>query len=351
MKHNEKRATYRILVVLSLAGLGVFIVFMCTVGAVKVPFKDSLRLVAGKIPLIGTLVSQQGIGEAAAVIVLNIRLPRILLAAFVGMGLACSGVVFQAIFRNPMADPYVLGISSGAAFGVTLGTVLGLQVTLLGFGVITLLAFCGSMLTTLLVYMLAGRNANVVMLLLAGIALSFFLSSLISFIMIFNRDHVANIVFWTMGSFSAASWKKLLIAVPAIVSGCLVLGCFTKELNLIVMGEDTAHSLGMHVERTKKVLLVVASFVAAASVSVSGIIGFVGLIIPHIVRLVLGPDHRVLMPASIIAGAVFLIMSDTLARVLIPPIEIPVGVITALCGAPFFLYLLRKKRNGVRYTV
>ena len=283
------------------------------------------------------------------VIVLQIRLPRIILSFLVGMGLAASGTVFQGVFRNPMADPYILGVSSGAAFGVTLVMVTGLA-NLPGSAVsLPAAALAGGLLATLLVLGVAGRPGenSMIPLLLAGIAVSFLLSAGISLLMYLNRDKVEAIVFWTFGSFAAAGWDKIACVTPMILGGSGLLLFFSRDLDLLTLGEETAATLGLNVRRARLFLLVTATFIAASAVMVSGIIGFVGLIIPHAVRLISGPRHRVLLPGAILTGALFCVASDTLARTILSPAEIPVGIITSLVGAPYFLYLLRRRAGGL----
>lgn len=349
MSYMKKRNYFRLLFIVMLIILCFFIIFVSTLGVARIPLKESMKIILNNIPFIKNKISLEGISSSHVVIINKIRFPRIILSALIGMALAGSGVIFQGIFKNPMAEPYVLGISSGAAFGATLAIVLGIQSTILGMGAISIMAFLGAVTTTFIVYNVAriGNKTPVVTLLLAGIALSFLLSSLISLFMTFNREQVEKIVFWTMGSVSSASWKHVIISSPIILLGSIVFIIFSRDLNVMLLGEDSAKNLGVEVEKLKKILLIIASIVTASAVAVSGIIGFVGLVIPHIVRLIVGPDHRVLIPFTLISGALFMIITDTLARILIPPVEIPVGVITSLFGAPFFIYLLckNKKKN------
>lgn len=325
------------------------IIIAATLGSADIPFKESLWIILNKVPIFNNFISIAGVSENHRLIILKIRLPRILLAALVGMGLSTVGLSFQAMFKNPMADPYVLGISSGAAVGAAIGFVLGFELSFLGASAITIAAFLGSILTTILVYNIA-RVKNKIptnTLLLAGISMSFLLSSLLSVIMVFNREDVERIVFWTMGSVSSASYTEILVILPFLLIGLLIMMSFSKDLNIILTGDETAKSLGIEVETIKKILLISSSMIVAACVSVSGIIGFVGLIIPHIVRMLLGPDYRVVLPFSAVAGAAFMIISDTLARTVASPAEIPVGAITSLFGAPYFIYLLIKQKRKV----
>lgn len=279
-------------------------------------------------------------------IILEIRLPRIILAILVGSALAAAGTVMQAMFRNPMASPYVLGISSGAAFGASLAFVLGINL-LVGISFVTILAFLFSIITIYIVYNIArkGESSSIETLLLTGIAISALFSALVSLLMYIAGEKLSTIWFWLMGGLWASNWNKVLFTFPIIFIGISILFYFSRQLNLLLMGEETAVNLGLDAEKFKKILLILASLITAAAVSVCGIIGFLGLIIPHIMRIILGPEHRTLLPASCLTGAIFLIGVDSLARTLIAPVEIPVGIITTLVGVPFFLYLLKKRKK------
>jgi len=348
MGYAEKRHYYKILFFLILAILCFLIIFVSTLGVAEIPLKKSIRIILSSIPVVKEYISLEDISQSHIVIIKKIRFPRILLSALVGTALAGSGVVFQGIFKNPMAEPYVLGVSSGAAFGATLAIVFGFgATTALGMGSTAIMAFIGAITATFVVYNISrvGNKTPVVTLLLAGIALSFLLSSLISLLMTFNREKVEKIVFWTMGSVSAASWKHVMLCTPVILIGSMIFTIFARDLNAMLLGEDSAKNLGIEVEKLKKILLIIASIVSASAVSVSGIIGFVGLVIPHVMRLIVGPDHRVLIPFTLVSGAIFMVIADTLARILIPPTEIPVGIVTSLFGAPFFIYLLYKNKK------
>jgi iron complex transport system permease protein len=320
-----------------------------TFGTANISFMETLRVILNKIPFINNLVSTSEIPKNHILIILKIRLPRIFLSALVGMGLSVVGASFQAIFKNPMADPYILGISSGAALGAALGFVFKLESSILSSAAITITAFIGSILTTILVYNIARVKNKIptTTLLLAGISVSFLLSSLISVIMVFNRDQVEKIVFWTMGSVSTANYNEIILLIPFFIVGVSIILFLSKDLNIILTGDETAKSLGIEVEKVKKIVLIVSSMIVAACVSVSGVIGFVGLIIPHVVRMLFGPDNRRLMPFSLIFGAAFMVISDTLARTIASPAEIPVGAVTALFGSPYFIYLLIKSKKKV----
>lgn len=312
-----------------------------TIGSAKIPLSDVARIVISPI----FPGADDGVKQSFKIIIRMVRLPRVLLSVLAGMGLAISGAVFQGIFRNPMANPYILGVSSGAAFGATLGMILGLQITFLGVGAVPLSAFIGAIGASLLVYILSGGGKSVMPLLLSGIALGFFLTALMSLLMYFNRDQLERIVYWSMGSFNAANWTKVALTAPVILSGGIVILFFARDLNLMVLGDDTARGLGIPVRYSRIIFLLTSTIITASAVSVSGIIGFVGLIIPHIIRIITGPDHRTLIPNSMLAGGIFLLLSDTLARTVLSPTEIPVGIITSLAGAPYFLLLLYQRRK------
>jgi len=288
--------------------------------------------------------------EATALAVFfHIRLARILLAGAVGLGLALAGTAFQGLLLNPLADPFTLGVAAGAAFGASLALTLGLGVALWGaLGLVPLAALVGAVAALGLVLALgamAGRWQHGT-LILAGVIVSAFLSSLISLVKFLYADSLSSIVFWIMGSFAARGWPHFLFAFPYILIGSAVLFFSARELNLLALGDAPAQQLGLPVARIRLILLLAASLITAGAVAVSGIIGFVGLIVPHLMRLVVGPDHRRLLPAAALAGAVLLILADTLARGLLPHgQEIPVGIITALLGGPFFCYLLRITRG------
>lgn len=285
----------------------------------------------------------------AFTVLFHVRLARILLAGVVGMGLGLAGAAFQGLLLNPLADPFTLGVSSGAAFGASLAIAVGLGGAGLGaLGLLPLAALLGGLGSLFLVMFLgsvAGRM-QAGTLILAGIIVSSFLSALISLIKSLFEDSLASIVFWIMGSFSVRGWQHLAFILPYVLPGSLILFLYARELNLLALGETVARQLGLEVGRTRLLLMVAASLVTAAAVSVSGIIGFVGLIVPHLMRMVVGPDHRRLLPTAALTGGCLLILADTLARSLLPQgQEVPVGVITALLGGPFFCYLLRATRG------
>jgi iron complex transport system permease protein len=315
------------------------ILISVTMGSVKVPPLRSIRI------LFQSLLGLKGTeSETERTIILSLRLPRAILAGFVGAGLSVSGVTFQALLRNPLADPYILGVSSGAAVGAILAILLGLGTFSLG---LPLASFLGALLTVLVVFYFGKQDGKIHpnTLLLAGVIIGSFLSALIMFfISVSQKEELHTIIFWLMGDFSFSNARAILIIFPYILLGGLLLYLRSRHLNLILSGEESAVQLGVNVEKLKLISYLSASLITAASVSVCGLIGFVGLIIPHSVRLIFGPDHRLLIPASALIGASFLIASDTFARTVLAPTELPVGVITAAFGGPFFIYLLRTRK-------
>ena len=278
--------------------------------------------------------------DAHQTIVVGHRLPRVVLAATVGFALASAGTVMQGFFRNPLADPAIIGVSSGAAVGAVLAIAAP---ALLPFD-LRAAAFLGGIAAAFLVYVIATESGRtpVATLLLAGIAINTFLGAVISYLVIHSGDSLLTVVYWLMGHLHVASWNDVLFALPMTLLFFGVLLAFTRDLNVLLLGEEDAHSLGVSVEQTKQILLAISSGITAVAVAVSGVIGFVGLVVPHMLRLVVGPDHRILLPTAAIGGAIFLVLADTIART--GPAEAPVGIITAAVGAPFFLYLLMQRR-------
>jgi len=330
--------------ILILALFLVSLVFLGT-GAVQIPLKTTIKILFSQLP--GTQEGFSDVPPTFREIIWFIRLPRLVLAMVVGVCLAVAGTIFQGLFRNPMADPYVIGASSGAALGATASMVLAVSWTWMGLGSVSLAAFLGALVTVIVVYNLA-RVGNVIPvqnLLLAGIAVSAFLSSLVSLLMYFSDDRLHAVVYWLMGGLSGRSWDYVMWSLPYLVVGVgLAIYC-ARDLNVMLLGEEAAEHLGVEVETSKRILLVAASVLTAIAVAASGIIGFVGLIVPHVVRILIGPDHWKLIPAAGVAGAILVVLADLAARTLLAPVEIPLGVVTSLFGAPFFIYLLRRHRR------
>jgi iron complex transport system permease protein len=275
----------------------------------------------------------------------QIRLPRVVLAALIGLMLSISGVILQGILRNPLADPYILGISAGGAVGAAISIAIGSHFLVLWVGSIPITAFVFALLAVFIVYELskaAGKTSSET-LILAGVALSAFCAAILALIIIMTGS-LQSIYFWLLGSLSSANWSSVMTVVPAALIGGAVAYYFSKELNALLLGEEMAITLGVDVENTRLILIGTASLMTAAAVSVSGLIGFVGLIIPHWIRLLVGPNHRSLVPVAALSGMLFMVLADTFARTILSPMEIPIGIIMAMVGAPFFLYLLRRRR-------
>ena len=277
-------------------------------------------------------------------IFLQLRLPRILLCILAGAGLSVCGAAYQSVFRNPLTDPYVLGVSSGASLGASLAILFGLQSHVWGIGIC---ALATALLTVWLVYRIAsiGNRLHTTTLLLTGVCLTFLITAMISFIMVLRQDKMDSIIFWTMGSFASSSWFDIALVAPVVLVGVCVVLYYAKDLNLLLAGSETAKSLGVEVEKVKRILLFFTTLMVAFVVASCGVIGFVGLVVPHCLRLILGPDNRRIVPCTIVAGALFVLICDTLARTVLQPSELPVGSLTALVGAPLFIYLLYKNKK------
>ena len=342
MSNNKILANYIIAVVILLG----MVVLAAVFGPAHITVGDFFSVILSKLPG-GEWVN---VDPSHVKIIFGLRLPRILLALFVGMGLAVAGTVFQSVFANPMAEPYLLGVSSGAALGATIAAVLNISFHFLAFSAMSIFAFIGALLVVFVVYQMAmGRDhMPMTVLLLSGLAMNYLLTAIMTLLMTFHQDHIESVYFWTLGSFKNASPTKVIIVALVVILSMIYLVTKHKEMDLLILGDEQASSLGVEVKHLKKMLLVVASIVSAAIVSAAGIIGFVGLIIPHTVRLISGPKHRRLLPLAGIAGSIFMIMSDTIARSLLPNKEISIGIITSMCGVPFFLWLLYKNRRGLR---
>jgi len=317
------------------------IVLGITCGAVRVPLHS----------IVLAFLHSRALSPDDHVILMEIRLPRILAAAMVGAALSAAGLLFQGLFRNPLADPYVIGSSGGAVLGATIGMVLLPQVTWLGFSAIALLAFAGSVATIAVVYSLArvGGTTQVVTLLLAGFAVSTMLSYSSYFVEVLDRDYglgLRVLASWLRGSVGVPRWTQLGFMALLLASSLAAAAILSRRLNTLALGDEYAQQLGIDVERIRIGIILTGSLLAAVAVSLGGLIGFVGLIVPHLARLVAGPDHVRLLPITVFTGAAFLVLTDTLARTLLAPSEIPVGILTAFLGGPFFLYLLRRTKRG-----
>jgi len=285
--------------------------------------------------------------ETFRTILLDIRLPRTVLIALVGAALAGSGATYQGLFRNPLADPYLIGVASGAGLGAIVAMSVKWPYTMLGLLAVPLAAFIASLLTVYLVYTFAhiGRTVPTTNLILAGVAVSSFATAITTFLMLRSTGEVRRALSWLLGGVSLAGWDVTLAMIPYLAIGMTMLTLTGYALNLLQFGDDQAAQMGLNVRRAKFVIIIAASLVTAAAVSFAGIIGFVGLVVPHIVRIWWGVDYRRLIPLSIIGGASVLLFADVLARIVLAPQELPVGIVTALAGAPFFLWILRRAKN------
>lgn len=327
-------------------GLIVTIIVSLNIGFAPISFTELLAVLGRQIPFLHNsidpnLLVTQGVES----IVIQIRLPRILAGVIIGGGLAAAGVLYQGVFKNPMADPFVLGVSSGAAVGTGIVVMFVGGLTILGVPLAPTVAFISALATIFVVYNISrvGNRVPEMTLLLTGIAFTIFLTAIYQALeqIAANTNSLHALVNFTIGGISEIGWTSWWAIFPFIMTGIILSYFFARDLNMISMGEDTAQHLGVNTERTKKILIALGSLITAAAVAVSGLIGFVGLMIPHITRLIFGPDHRLLLPASVIIGAIYLVLCDALARVL----EFRVGIITAIIGGVFFIFLLRKKMN------
>jgi cobalamin transport system permease protein len=310
-------------------------------GNVALPLGDTLAVLGHRLLGWPAAVTWPASTET---IVLELRLPRIVAAMAVGTGLALAGVTYQGILRNPLADPYVLGTASGAALGAAVGVLVPVQVAILGLGLVNLLAFVGALAAVALVYRVSGGGrGSTTAVLLTGYAVGSLLAAGLSMAMFLSGANLRQIFFYLLGSFATVGWGQLTVGVPLIAAGSVLLLMQARTLNALLLGDDTAHNLGIDVGRQRTLLLATATLVTAACVSLAGLIGFVGLVVPHVVRLVVGPNARLVLPLSALYGASFLAFADLAARM---PGELPVGIITAVVGAPFFLALLHRFRSG-----
>jgi len=338
-----KRGYRHILVIAMIILFAAVMVAALLFGATYIPPKDVYHAIANRIS------PQWIVPEKVDTIVWRIRIPRVLLGALVGLLLAISGTILQGVLRNPLADPYILGVSAGGGIGSAIAIIFGGGVTLIGMGLIPLLAFLFALAAVLIVYRLshvAGRTSPET-LILAGVAVSAFAAAILALLIILSGE-LQSIFFWLLGSLANASWNNVFVLFPYALIGIFVAYFYSKDLNAMLLSEDLARTLGIDVNKTRRLLLVVASLMAAAAVSVSGLIGFIGLIIPHFVRLTVGPNYRLLVPLAGISGMIFMVVADAIARTILSPMEIPIGIIMALVGAPFFLYILRRRRTRGR---
>ncbi|MFC4596655.1 FecCD family ABC transporter permease [Cohnella hongkongensis] len=337
----------------ALALLLVSILASLSLGGANVPIGKVWSVLVQQIPYVGDWLNLRPIAEGTAdpdaTIILKVRLSRVVLAVLVGAALALAGAGFQGVLRNPLADPYTLGVATGSSVGAAFLILFGLQLWI-GLWTIPAVSFLTGIGTLLIVLRLAYHQGKMELetLILSGVVVQAFFGALVSFMVSLSNNVVNEILFWIMGSLSMRGWSHSLLVLPYVALGAVVLVSLSREMNLFALGERQAAHLGVNVQRTKMIVLVVATLITAAAVSVSGVIGFVGLVVPHLVRLVVGPDNRIVVPLSAVIGGVYVLWSDTIARMALNPKEIPLGVVTAFIGAPFFAYLLwkRKTRGG-----
>jgi iron complex transport system permease protein len=321
---------------LTLTALILMLILSMAIGSVFIPPIEGWRVLTGAAS-----------NETFRTILLDIRLPRTALIALVGAALAGSGATYQGLFRNPLADPYLIGVAAGAGLGAILAMSLNWPYTMLGLLAVPLAAFIASLFTVYLVYTFAhiGRTVPTTNLILAGVAVSSFATSITTFLMLRSTGEVRRAIGWLLGGVSLIGWDVTLALIPYLAIGMTILVLTGYSLNLLQFGDDQAAQMGLNVRRAKFIIIVAASLVTAAAVSFAGIIGFVGLIVPHVVRIWWGVDYRRLIPLSILGGASVLLFADVLSRIVLAPQELPVGIVTALAGAPFFLWVLRRAKN------
>lgn len=350
---NIKRPVFVLAIIVLGVALVLSILLAVTIGSTNIPFTEVYKVITTNI---GEIVSSIFSGEPANIesgkindVVWYIRLPRLILALGVGMGLSVCGVIMQAVVKNPLAEPYVLGISSGASLGATSAIMLGIGATL-GTNYIGIMACLGAFLVSVGVVGIAniGGRANSVKLLLAGMALSSVCSAFSSFIVYFANDKegMQTVTYWTMGSMAGASWERNAVVLPIVLAGTLFFLTQYRTLNLMLLGDEAAITLGTDLHRYRQIYLLVSALMVGFVVYAAGMIGFVGLVIPHVVRMIFCTDHRKLIPISALVGAIFLIWADVLCRVIIPGMELPIGILTSMIGGPCFIYLMVRKRYG-----
>ncbi|NSW90558.1 MAG: iron ABC transporter permease [Firmicutes bacterium] len=325
-----------------LAVLVVAVVISTAIGAVSVPFLDTVKIILKNWGLLKNIDFKEGWES----IIFYVRFPRVVTTILVGAALGTSGAVMQGMFRNPMADPGILGVSSGASLGAVTAIYLGLPSK--GIYFMPLFASAGALIASFMVFLLSSRGGKipVMNMILSGIAISMFFSAVTTAILSFIRsDQVKQFLFWTMGSLNGRRWEDVKISFVPILLCISILFLFSRDLNILLLGEEEAQSVGLNPSKTRRYILFFSSILTAVAVSVSGTISFVGLMVPHIIRLLIGPDHRVLIPTSALGGAIFLLACDLIGRTVMAPGEISVGIVTSLLGAPYFLFLLNKARK------
>jgi len=329
---------------LSFAALAIAVLLSIGVGSVAIPPKEAIEVLWNT--LVGTTPTSD-MSHTYQVILLTLRLPRTILMIMTGAALAGSGCAYQGLFQNPLADPYLIGAASGAGLGAIISLTLGWPASSFSYLIVPITAFIGALLTVFLVFQLAKvkKTLPVTNLILAGVAVSSFVTALTSFLLINASGELRRAVVWLLGGSTMAGWKPVLGQLPYMLIGLIGLSAYAYKLNVLQFGDDQALQLGINVNRARTKIVVFATLSTAAAVAFTGVICFVGLIIPHMLRRVTGGDIRRLLPFSMIGGAIFLVLADVIARVIVAPQELPVGIITSLCGAPFFLFILRRSKE------
>lgn len=326
------------------------VVVSLSLGSARIPIPHVWGILLKQVPWLGESIPVIW-PESSEQIIMKVRLPRIVLGVLIGAALSIAGAGYQGVLRNPLADPYTLGVASGSSVGAAFLILFGLHYALFGIWTIPVVAFITGLLTLWIVFRLAGvqgkfRTETVI---LSGVVVSSFLSALVSFMVAMSANKVVNeILFWLMGSLALRGWPYTSVVLLYLVLGAVVLIPYSRSLNLFALGERHAAHLGVQVDRTKRNVLIVSTMLTAVAVSVCGVIGFVGLITPHLVRLLVGPDYRLLIPLSLLFGGIYVLWADTLARMVLSPTEIPLGVVTAFLGAPFFAYLLSRQKKMMK---
>ena len=319
-------------------------IFSACLGSAEIPPSAVLKIIGAK------LLNSNASGDWSdswETIVLQIRLPRIVLAGIVGSALSMSGATYQGLFRNPLADPYLIGVAAGAGLGATVVIVTEIPQYILGVNVLPIAAFIGASLAVSVAYAVVHKSDELSLssLVLAGVAVASFAGSITALLMIRSDSEMRVVVSWLMGGLIGSQWHHSIIVLVYLIPSFFIIICFTRTINILQLGEEHARQVGVNVGIVKLILIAAASLATAAAVSFSGLIGFVGLIAPHAVRLIWGADYRIMIPMAAMFGGIFLILADLAARMIVTPAELPIGVVTAFCGAPFFLYLLRYRKK------
>ncbi len=347
MRNRSKEISVALVMLLLAVLLVLAFLWALSIGTVKLSFVQIYEGIVNQFTS-GMAIETAGQGPVHDIIWL-LRLPRLVLAALVGMGLSVCGVIMQAVVKNPLADPYILGISSGASLGATAAILLGIGVAL-GENFVGIAAFIGAFAMSLGVLFISnlGGRSNSIKLLLGGMALSAVCGAFSSFIVYFanNKEGMQSIAYWMMGSFAGAKWENLMIIAPIVILAVLFLWTQSRMLNLMLLGDESALTLGTDLHIYRQIYLLVSSLIVGFVVYSAGMIGFVGLVVPHVIRMLVGTDHKKLIPVAALTGAIFLVVADGLCRVIIPRTELPIGILISLIGAPCFVYLMIKKTYG-----